>query len=400
MADYYETLGVKRDASADEIKAAYRKQALRWHPDKNPDNEEAGRKFREMGKAYSVLRDPDKRAAYDRFGHDTFRQAQQAGGFSNAAGGNATGGNATSGFNFSGSGFDGDFSDILNEVFGEGGLGGIFGGGSRRGAAQAQAKGRDMELGLAISLEDAFHGVSRRVRFRSVVACGSCDGTGSADKTPPATCGSCNGTGRLTRRSGIFAVQQACGACRGTGKKSANPCRKCNGGGQVEGARDLEVRVPAGVESGMRLRLSGKGEAAPLGGAAGDLYLQIQVEDHERFQRVGADLLVREPVAMTQAALGGSLALSGVDGEGLEVSLPAGSQAGTRLRLRGKGMPHPGEESRRGDLFIELQVEIPRRLTSKQRSLLEELNASLTGTPPAHKPPPKKPLRKSRRKRT
>ena len=397
MADYYEALGVARGASADEIKAAYRKQALRWHPDKNPGDAQAEQKFKEAGEAYAVLRDPEKRAAYDRFGHDTFRQAQQAGGF-NTAGANP------SGFNFSGSGFDGDFSDILNEVFGEGGLGGLFGGGgNRRGGTTGQAKGRDMELGLAISLEEAFHGVARRVRFRSVVACETCNSTGSADKKPPTTCSACNGSGRLTRRSGFFAVQQACSACRGTGKKSANPCRKCNGGGRVEGNRDLEVRVPAGVESGMRLRLGGKGEAAPLGGVAGDLYLQLQVEEHPRFQRSGADLLVRESVAMTRAALGGSLSLAGVDGEGLEVSLPAGSQAGTRLRLRGKGMPHAGEESRRGDLFIELKVEIPYRLTSSQRALLEELDASLTGTPPAHKPATKpsskKTLRKSRRKK-
>ena len=392
MADYYDSLGVARGATGDEIKAAYRKQALRWHPDRNPGDDQAAQKFKEAGEAYSVLRDPEKRAAYDRFGHETFRQAQSAGGFSSAGGAQSAGG-----FNFSGSGFDGDFSDILNEVFGEGGLGGIFGGRRGGGGASAQPRGRDVELALPISLEEAFCGVSRRVRFRSVVACAPCDGTGAADKQPAVACSACGGSGRLTRRSGFFAVQQACADCRGTGKKVVNPCRKCNGGGRVEGARDLEVRVPAGVDGGMRLRLGGKGEAAPLGGVAGDLYLQIEVEEHKRFQRAGADLLVREAVLMTRAALGGTLVVAGIDGEGLEVALPAGSQGGVRLRLKGKGMPHTGEAGRRGDLYIELVVEIPRRLSAKQRTLVEELDSTFTTTPTPTKKPTV-PRRKTRRK--
>lgn len=357
--DYYETLSVQRSASADEIKSAYRKQAMRWHPDRNPDDAEAERRFKEASEAYAVLHDTDKRAAYDRVGHEAFVAGAQA------SGGGGGGGAA----------FTGDFSDILNEVFS-----GAFGNRFSGGRASARGRGADREVGIEITLEEAFSGLEQTLDVRGVVQCKTCDGTGDADNRPAITCADCDGRGQSVRRHGPIAFQQPCERCGGAGRVPETPCRRCRGVGRVEGRRTVRMNLPAGVETGQRLRLTGSGDAPGVPGAPpGDLYVGVSVRDHPDFLREGTLLLRRLRVSVVRAALGGRAQVRGIDGRTLEAELPAGVQHAQRLRLRGEGMPviSRGAGGKRGDLLVEVSVVVPTRLGARARALLEELEGEL-----------------------
>jgi molecular chaperone DnaJ len=346
--DYYEVLGVARDASVAEIKKAYRQLAVRFHPDRNPDQPEAEDRFKEASEAYAILSDPDKRSRYDRFGHD---------------------GVSENGF----TGFDpsafGDFADILGDLFGFG-FGDIFGGRSRSGRAGPR-RGRDLQYTLGLTLEEAAAGAERSVRIPRQHECDACGGSGSEPGTTPEPCGTCHGAGQVMFRRGFLSVSQTCPSCGGGGRVNRNPCHQCSGRGRVEKEANLQVSVPAGVETGMRLRLSGEGEAGDRGGPPGDLFILIAVEDHELFRRNGADLHIEVPVSVYQAMLGGTVTVPTILGEERSPEVRAGTQPGDVIRLKGDGMPRV-DASRRGDLFVHLRVVIPQRLTSEQRKLVTE----------------------------
>lgn len=347
--DFYEVLGVGRDADDKQIKTAYRKLAMKYHPDRNPDDSVAEEKFREATEAYDVLKDSQKRAAYDQLGHAAFEQ----GGF---GGGGAGGG----GFGAGG------FSDIFDEMFSEfmGGRGGGRGG-------RSSGKGADLRYDMSITLDQAFAGDSQTITIPVAAACEACEGSGAAAGSKPSTCGTCGGHGKVRAQQGFFTIERTCPACQGQGKTISNPCSSCGGQGRVQKNRSLNVTIPAGVDSGTRIRLSGEGEAGLRGGPAGDLYIFIDVRAHPIFDRDGSHLMLRVPVPMTTAALGGSLDIPSLDGKMARVTLEPGTQSGHRMRLRGKGMP--GLQGRaRGDLYVDIQVETPVNLSSKQRALLEE----------------------------
>lgn len=344
--DYYHTLGVDRDASKDEIKKAYRKLAMRYHPDRNPGDKDAERRFREVNSAYEVLRDDEKRAAYDRFGHAAFDQSTAGAGAGAGFGG------------FGGS----NFGDIFEEMFGD------FMGGPRRG--RASGRGADLRYNMEISLEDAFQGKKAQIRFPTVVSCEACAGTGSATGATD-TCGTCRGHGRVRTQSGFFSVERTCPTCGGTGQVIRDPCQVCGGAGRVEKEKTLQVSIPPGVEDGMRIRLSGEGEGGARGAPAGDLYIFVTVAPHRFFRREGNDIYCRVPIPMTTAALGGAIEVPTISGERTRVNVPSGTQAGDTLRLRGKGMTYLRSQSR-GDMYVEAIVETPVRLTEKQKQLLRE----------------------------
>ncbi|MGR4000351.1 MAG: molecular chaperone DnaJ [Alphaproteobacteria bacterium] len=371
--DYYQLLGVERAAKGDEIKSSYRKLAMEWHPDRKPGDEGAAAKFKKISQAYAVLRDPQKRAVYDKLGHSAFRQAEGFGGA--GAAGRAGGFGGFGGF---GDG-DVDINDLLNEVFGSG-FGGLFGGGRRGGGVEEQRRGRDVEASMSVSLEEAFSGVRRRIQLNVLVACESCEGTGSADKEVARVCDQCRGRGRQVERRGLFAVQRPCGGCGGLGRIVESACRRCRGQGRIEGRPEIEVRVPAGVESGMRLRLPGKGEAAPFGEKSGDLYIVLEVLAHEVFERHGEILLMGMPLAFGVAAIGGEVEIVGIDGRILAVQIPGGTQSGSRLRLALEGMPQLHGEGSRGDLLVEVRVEVPRSLKGVQAEHLRKFAESLTSS--------------------
>lgn len=339
--DYYETLGVSSDADDSAIKSAYRKLAMRYHPDRNPGDSEAEERFREVNEAHDVLKDPEKRSAYDRFGHAAFEGA----------------GGGDGGFNF-GSGF----TDIFDEMFGE------FMG--NRGGRRA-ARGADLRYNLEISLEEAFQGREAQIRVPAMVSCESCGGSGAAAGSRPASCGACHGHGKVRAQQGFFAIERTCPACQGTGRVVENPCGACRGGGRVRRERNLKVKIPAGVEDGTRIRLSGEGEAGAQGAAAGDLYIFVSVAPHRLFRRDGADLRVRVPIPMATAALGGSVEVPSVEGRRAKVAVPEGTQSGHQFRLRGKGMPVMRGHAR-GDLYIDLVVETPVNLSARQKEILRE----------------------------
>ncbi len=346
--DYYELLGASKGASADELKKAYRAQAMKYHPDRNPGNAEAEHKFKEVNEAYDVLRDDQRRAAYDRFGHAAFEQGGGGGGFG--------------GFEF-GAGF----SDIFDEMFGE-----ILGGGGRRQSqSQGAQRGADLRYDLDISLEDSFAGVTKNITIPNAVACDDCKGTGATPGTAPIDCTMCKGHGRVRAQQGFFTVERTCPTCQGAGRVIQSPCKKCNGQGRVRQQRTLAVEIPAGVEDGMRIRLQGEGEAGARGGGAGDLYVILGVEQHPIFQRDGANLYCRAPIAMTTAALGGSIEVPTIDGNVAEVKIDAATQSGHRARIKNKGMSILRGGSR-GDLYVELAVETPAHLTKRQKELLQE----------------------------
>lgn len=345
--DYYEVLGVERTASDQEIKSAYRKLAIKYHPDKNPDNEEAEGQFKECAEAYSVLADAEQRKRYDTFGHQ---------GVSSSAGY----GGGQAGFT--------DLSDIF-DLFG---FGDVFGGGrggqSRRGSAQ---RGADLRYDLEITLENAAAGMTANLRIPRLETCTECTGTGAEPGTKPETCSTCQGAGQVRYQQGFFSVARTCSTCRGSGKVIKSPCKECRGGGRVEREKQIEVKIPAGVETGSRLRITGEGESGVSNGPAGDLYVVIHVTEHERFERQGSNLYVAVPVSFAQAALGAEISVGTLDGQ-QNLKVPAGTQTGTVFRLKNQGMPVLGGRGK-GDLFVSATVITPTTLSREQRKLLEQL---------------------------
>ncbi|MBC7164119.1 MAG: molecular chaperone DnaJ [Roseovarius sp.] len=356
--DYYEVLGLKRGASAEEIKKAYRQKAKDLHPDRNKDNPDAERLFKEVGEAYDVLKDPEKKAAYDRFGHAAFE-----GGMGGAGGPRPGAG---------GAGGQGDFASAFSDVFDD--LFGDFMGGGRGGGRQRAARGADLRVNLRVTLEEAFSGLQKTIKVTSATTCDACDGSGAEGGAQPVTCPTCSGMGKVRAQQGFFTVERTCPTCGGLGQIVKNPCKVCQGQGRVQKERALSVNIPAGVETGTRIRLSGEGEAGMRGGPPGDLYIFIEVAPHDIFEREGADLYCRIPVSMTKAALGGDIEVPTIDGGRARVTIPAGSQSGRQMRLRGKGMPAL-RGGPRGDMMIELAVETPVNLTQRQKELLREFEA-------------------------
>src|SRR5687767_11033790 len=348
--DYYEVLGLSRGANEAEIKTAYRKLAVRFHPDKNPGDAEAEEKFKEAAEAYSVLSDAEQRARYDRFGHA---------GVSGAAGAQG---------NWGAQGFGG-IEDILGDLFGFGEVfGGARGAGGRRGAAQ---RGADLRYDLEMTLEEAAAGMTAQLRVPRLEACEGCKGSGAAPGTQPEACPGCGGAGQVRYQQGFFSVARTCGQCRGAGRVIRTPCEACSGAGRVEREKQIEVKIPAGVETGSRLRLAGEGEAGAQGGPAGDLYVVIHVKEHETFERQGNNLYASVPVTFAQAALGSETTVPTLDGQET-LKVPAGTQTGTVFRLKGNGMPVLGGRGR-GDMFVSVTVVTPTTLTRDQRKLLEQL---------------------------
>lgn len=362
--DYYQLLGVERGVSADELKKAYRKLAMQYHPDRNPGDKEAERKFKEVSEAYEVLKDEQKRAAYDRYGHAAFEQ----GGF--GAGGFGGGGAGGAG------GFDPhtDFADIFSDLFGDFMGGGGRAGGARGGAA-ANTRGADLRYNLAVSLEEAFSGKQQKIQFTTAVSCKSCKGSGSKDGSAPTTCNTCRGAGRVRMQQGFFTMEKTCTACHGMGKVVSNPCNSCAGEGRVRKEKTLSVTIPEGVEEGTRIRLAGEGEMGFRSGPAGDLYIFVSIKQHPFFVREGNDIHCKVPVKMTTAALGGSVEVPSIEGGRTRVTIPAGAQSGDQFRLKKKGMPVMRGGGRRGDMYIHALVETPTRLTKRQKELLEEFES-------------------------
>ncbi|MEQ5869424.1 molecular chaperone DnaJ [Sagittula sp. NFXS13] len=349
--DYYDVLGVAKGSSADEIKKAYRKKAKELHPDRNSDNPEAENQFKEANEAYDVLKDAEKKAAYDRFGHAAFEGGMGGGG--GRPGGQA--GNPD---------FASAFSDVFDDLFGD------FMGG-RQGGGRRAARGADLRYNLRITLEDAFNGLAKTINVPTSVQCNVCNGSGSEGGTEPTTCPTCSGMGKVRATQGFFTVERTCPTCSGMGQIIKNPCNNCQGAGRVQKERALSVNIPAGVETGTRIRLAGEGEAGMRGGPPGDLYIFIEVEPHKIFEREATELHCRVPVSMATAALGGDIEVPTIDGGRSRVKIPSGSQSGRQMRLRGKGMPALRGGSS-GDMFIELAVETPVNLTSRQKDLLRE----------------------------
>ena len=359
--DYYEVLGLSRGASDDDIKRAYRQKAKELHPDRNKDDPGAETRFKEVGEAYEALKDPDKKAAYDRFGHAAFD-----GSMGNGGGGARPG---AGGFGPGQGDFASAFSDVFDDLFGDF-MGGARGGGGR----QRAARGADLRYNLRVTLEEAFSGLQKSIKVSSAATCDACEGTGAEGGAQPTTCPTCSGMGKVRAQQGFFTVERTCPTCGGIGQIVKNPCKACNGQGRVQKERALSVNIPAGVETGTRIRLSGEGEAGMRGGPTGDLYIFIEVAPHEIFEREEANLFCRVPVSMTRAALGGDIEVPTIDGGRSRVKTPAGSQSGRQMRLRGKGMPAL-RGGMRGDMFIELAVETPVNLTSRQKELLREFEA-------------------------
>lgn len=360
--DYYQVLGVAKEADDATIKKAYRKLAMKYHPDRNPDNKEAEEKFKEVGEAYEVLSNPDKRAAYDRMGHDAFKN-----GGMNGAGGGAGGG--FGGFT--------DPMDIFAQMFGGMGGGGFGGfGGGRRRQADPRQPGSDLRYDLDLTLEEAAAGCDKKLVIERLVPCGVCKGTGSKDgEAGFKQCPTCHGAGVVTRQSGFFVQQSTCPTCHGAGQTISNPCSKCHGEGRVHKDTPITMHIPAGVATGTKLRSSGNGDAGLHGGTTGDLYVFIEVEPHELFSREGNDLSCTMPVPFAEAALGGTLTVPTLDGAA-KLKMPAGTSSGTIFRLRGKGLPAL-KGNGRGDLMVEVQVETPADLSSSQKKALEAFTASL-----------------------
>ena len=346
--DFYDVLGVSKGASAEEIKKAYRKKAKELHPDRNSDNPNAEAQFKEVNEAYDALKDPERKAAYDRFGHAAF-DGGMGGGPRGAQQGD----------------FASAFSDVFDDLFGD------FMGGRGGGGRQRATRGSDLRYNLRVSLEDAFSGLQKTIKVPTSVACSTCNGSGAEGGAEPTTCPTCSGMGKVRAQQGFFTVERTCPTCSGMGQIIQNPCKVCGGAGRVEKDRSLSVNIPAGVETGTRIRLASEGEAGLRGGPTGDLYIFIEVADHPLFQRDGQNLFCLVPVSMATAALGGDIEVPTIDGGRSRVKVPAGSQSGRQMRLRGKGMPAL-RGGTQGDMFIELAVETPVNLTSKQKELLRE----------------------------
>ena len=351
--DYYETLGVSKSASADELKKAYRKKAMQFHPDKNVGDAEAEVKFKQVNEAYEILKDEQKRAAYDQFGHRAFEQG---------GGGGFGGGAGAGGFDFS----SGNFSDIFEDLFGN------FGGGAgARSQTGQNSRGSDLRYNLEISLEDAFAGKKQSINYTTSIICDSCDGSGAEAGSEPETCPTCGGRGTIRASQGFFMIEKTCGTCAGTGTIIKNHCKKCSGTGRVSKNKNLSVTIPAGVENGTRIRLSGEGEAGFRGGYSGDLYIFVSVKPHEIFKRDGDQIYFDVPIKLTTATLGGAIEVPTIDGKKVKVSVPEGTQSGKQFRLRGKGMQKINS-TRRGDMLINALVETPVNLTKRQKEILKE----------------------------
>mgnify|MGYP001824536041 FL=1 len=350
--DYYEVLGVAKGADAATIKKGYRQKAKELHPDRNSDNPNAEAQFKEANEAYEVLKDENKKAAYDRYGHAAFENGMGSGG--GPRGGQGDFGSA--------------FSDVFDDLFGD--FMGGRGGGGRRSAAQ---RGNDLRYNLRINLEDAFAGLQKTVTVPTAVGCGSCNGTGAEGGSEPQTCPTCSGMGKVRAQQGFFTVERTCPTCSGMGQTIKDPCTTCHGQGRVEKEKSLSVNIPAGVETGTRIRLAGEGEAGLRGGPTGDLYIFIEVQDHALFERESTNLYCRVPVSIATAALGGEIEVPTIDGGRSRVKVPEGSQSGRQMRLRGKGMPAL-RGAGIGDMFIELAVETPVKLTARQREILKEFD--------------------------
>ena len=350
--DYYDILGVTKGASAEEIKKAYRQKAKELHPDRNQDNPDAEAQFKEANEAYEVLKDADKKAAYDRFGHAAFE-------------GGMGGGGGPRGGAYPGGDFASAFSDVFDDLFGD------FMGRGGAGGRQRATRGSDLRYNLRISLEEAYKGLQKTIKVPTSVTCDVCHGSGSEAGAEPTTCPTCSGMGKVRAQQGFFTVERTCPTCGGLGQIIKNPCKSCAGAGRVQKDRALSVNIPAGVETGTRIRLSGEGEAGLRGGPPGDLYIFIEVKEHPIFQRDGVNLQCRVPVSMTTAVLGGEIDVPNIDGGRARVKVPAGAQSGKQMRLRGKGMPAL-RGGAVGDMVIELAVETPVNLTSRQKELLRE----------------------------
>jgi molecular chaperone DnaJ len=353
--DFYDVLGVPKGSSPEELKKAYRSKAKELHPDRNSDNPNAEAQFKEVNEAYDVLKDADKKAAYDRYGHAAF-EGGMGGGGQRGGGGNGDFGSA--------------FSDVFEDLFGDF-MGRSGGGGGGRSRAQ---RGSDLRYNLRVSLEESFKGVQKSLSVPSSVACDTCRGTGAEGGSEPVTCPTCSGMGKVRAQQGFFTVERSCPTCNGQGQIVKNPCKSCGGAGRVERERSLSVNIPAGVETGTRIRLAGEGEAGMRGGPAGDLYIFIEVKEHPLFQRDGVNLFCRVPVSITTAALGGEVEVPTIDGGKSRVKVPEGAQTGKQMRLRAKGMPAL-RGGGVGDMLIELAVETPVKLTARQREILREFEA-------------------------
>jgi molecular chaperone DnaJ len=346
-ADFYETLGVQKGADEKDLKAAYRKLAMQFHPDRNPGDAACEAKFKEINEAYDTLKDAQKRAAYDRFGHAAFENGGMGGG--------------------GGFGAQGGFADIVEDIFGD------MMGGRRQRSSGGRERGADLRYNMEITLEEAFTGKTAQIRVPSSIQCSECSGSGAKPGTQPVTCTTCQGSGRVRASQGFFSIERTCPTCQGRGQMIKDPCGKCAGQGRVTEERALSVNIPAGIEDGTRIRLANEGEAGARGGPGGDLYIFLSVKPHEFFQRDGADLYCKVPISMTTAALGGTFEVATLDGSQTRVKVTEGSQNGKQFRLKGKGMPVLRQPNV-GDLYIQVAVETPQNLTKKQRELLEEFD--------------------------
>lgn len=351
--DYYSLLGVEKNASDSELKKAYRTLAMKYHPDRNPDDEKAEQRFKEVNEAYDTLKDPQKRAAYDRYGHEAFSN------------GMAGGGAGTGGFDFSS-----NFADIFDDLFGD------FTGARRNdraGGAAGATRGSDLRYNLDVALEDAFKGKQQTIKVTTSVSCDGCKGSGASKGTKAEDCPTCSGMGKIRAQQGFFTIERTCHSCQGTGKVIKNPCKKCAGTGKTRKERSLSVNIPAGVEEGTRIRLAGEGEAGFRGGTNGDLYIFISVKPHSLFRRDGANIFCKVPLKLTTAALGGAIEVPTIEGGRVKVNIPSGTQSGHQFRLRSKGMSVL-RSSARGDMYIEVHVETPVKLNKRQKELLEEFD--------------------------
>jgi len=362
--DLYETLGVDRKASEEDIRKAYKRKVRELHPDQNRDNPQAEAQFKEVNEAYDVLKDPEKKAAYDQFGHAAFESGMGGPGGHPGAQAGAAGG----------ADFSSAFSDVFEDLFGE-----FMGGRGRRASPR---RGADLRYNLKVTLEEAFTGKQETIQVPGAVACETCNATGSEGGAQPQTCPTCSGHGRVRAQQGFFTIERTCPTCQGRGQTIRNPCKICGGSGQIRKERSLNVDIPAGVDSGTRIRLAGEGEAGPRGGPAGDLYIFVEIKEHDLFERDRLDLYCRIPVPMTTAALGGEIEAPTLDGGRSRVKVPAGVQTGKRLRLRGKGMPALQRPGQTGDLYIELVVETPVNLTGRQKELLREFEREAENNSP------------------
>lgn len=343
--DYYELLGVDRGADEKELKSAFRKKAMKHHPDRNPDDPTAEAKFKEIGEAYEILKDPQKRSAYDQYGHAAFEQGGPGG-----PGGMGGGG----------------FSDIFEDLFGE-----MMGGRGGRRSSGGRERGADLRYNMEITLEEAWEGKAAEISVPTAMTCEACTGSGSKPGSSPKTCATCSGTGRVRAASGFFSIERTCPQCQGRGEVISDPCGTCRGQGRVTKERSLSVNIPAGIEDGVRIRLGGEGEAGARGGPSGDLYIFITVKPHQFFQRDGADLYCRIPISMMTASLGGQFEVATLDNSKSRVKVPEGTQTGKQFRLKDKGMPVMRANDF-GDLYIQVAVETPQKLTKRQRELLQE----------------------------